>query len=153
MPDPRVIVATAFALFIAGTIFFIPIHEVEEIETYYTDEPLTFEKSLKLETQVRQWIFWDATEVQYIIKNTDVIDGVFTLNFIFRNEKDIKSSTKRIAILAGAQEAITVVSPLFGVSNVTLNVIPSNKSVRHERTITKKITTWDKLRELRMIFK
>lgn len=152
MQNPQVIVATALALFIAGVIFFVPIHEVEEVETYYTSEPLTFEKSLILETQVSRWIFWDATEVQYIVKNTDVKDGVFTLNFVFRNEKEIKSSTKRITILAGTQEAITEVSPFSGVSNVTLNVIPSNKSVTHERTITKKVTTWDKLGELRMIF-
>ena len=152
MPSPNVIVATALALFLAGTIFFVPIHEVEEIETYYTSEPLTFEKSLILETQVSRWIFSNATEVQYIVKNTDVIDGVFTLNFVFRNEKETKSSTKRITILAGAQEAITEVSPLSGESTVTLNIIPSNKSVPHERTIIKKITTWDKLRELRMIF-
>ena len=153
MQNPQVIVGTALALFIAATIFFIPIHEVEEIEIYYADEPITFEKTLENETQIPQWIFWDATEVQYTIKNTDVIDGVFTLNFVFRNDKDIESTTKRITILSGAQEAITEVSPLFGVSHVTLNVIPSTKSVPHERVITKKITTWDKLRELRSIFR
>ena len=153
MQNPQVIVGTAVALLIAATIFFIPIHEVEEIEIYYADEPLTFEISLESEKQVRRWIFWDATEVQYAVKNSDILDGVFTLNFIFRTDKDIESSTKKIMILAGTQEAITETSSLFGVSDVTLNVIPSMKSVPHERVITKKITTWDKLQELGIIFK
>lgn len=152
MQNPQTIVGIAIALFIAGIVFFLPIGEVEEVVTYYTSEPLTYEKSLVRETQVSRWIFWEATEVQYMVKNTDIIDGVFTLNFVFSDEKDTKSSTKRITILAGAQEAIKEVSPLSGVSTVTLNVIPPSKSVPHENTITKKVTLWDKLWELRLIF-
>ena len=152
MQNPQTIVGIAIALFIAGIVFFLPIGEVEEVVTYYTSEPLTYEKSLVRETQVSRWIFWEATEVQYMVKNTDIIGGVFTLNFVFSNEKDTKSSTKRITILAGAQEAIKEVSPLSGVSTVTLNVIPPRKSVPHENTITKKVTVWDKHWELRLIF-
>jgi len=152
LPDPRLIVGVAVALLIAGIIFFVPIGTVEEVETYYTAEPLTFEKSLEHEAQVRRWIFWDATEVQYIIKNTDAKDGVFTLNFIFSNEKEIKSRTKKIKILAGAQEAVTEVSSLNGVSKITLNVIPPNKSVLHERIVSKEVTLWDRIWELTSIF-
>lgn len=83
MQSPNAIVATAIALVIAGIIFFVPIGEVEEIETYYTTEPLEYEKSLIRETQVSRLIFWEATEVQYLVRNTDEIDGIFTLNFIF----------------------------------------------------------------------
>lgn len=142
----------AIALLIAGMIFFVPIGEVEEVEITYTTEPLEYEKSLIRESQVSRLIFWEATEVQYIVKNTDEIDGMFTLNFTFNNEKEIKTSTKRISILAGTQEAVTEVSPLNGVSSVILTVVPPNKSVRHENTVTKKVTTWDRLRELRSIF-
>jgi len=152
MQNPNVIVATAIALLIAGIIFFVPIGTVEEVETYYTSEPLKYEKSLISEKQVSKWIFFQATEVQYIVKNADEIDGLFTLNFLFSNEKETKSSTTRITILAGAQEAVTEVSPLNGVSNVILNVIPPNKQVRHERIVIKEVTTWDRLRELRSIF-
>ena len=152
MQNPNVIVATAIALLIAGIIFFVPIGTVEEVETYFTSEPLKYEKSLISEKQVSKWIFFQATEVQYIVKNADEIDGLFTLNFLFSNEKETKSSTTRIAILAGAQEAVTEVSPLNGVSNVILNVIPPNKQVRHERIVIKEVTTWDRLRELRSIF-
>lgn len=152
MPSPNVIIGTAVALFVAGIIFFVPIGEVEEIETYYTTEPLEYEKSLIRETQVSRLIFWEATEVQYLVRNNDEIDGIFTLNFVFSNEKETKSSTTRITILAGAQEAITEVSPLNGVSNVILNVVPPNKQVRHERIVTKEVTTWDRIWELRSIF-
>lgn len=152
MLNPQAIVATAVALFIAGIIFFVPIGTVEEVETYYTSEPLEYEKSLISEKQVSKLIFWNATEVQYLVSNTDEIDGIFTLNFVFSNEKETKSSTTRITILAGAQEAITEVSPLNDVSNVILNVIPPNKQVRHERIVIKEVTTWDRLRELRSIF-
>jgi len=150
--NPSGIVGLAVALVIAGTIFFIPIGEVKEVQTYYTIEPLTYEKSVIREVQVPKWIFWDATEVQYIIKNTDGIDGVFTLNFVFTNGKETKSSTQKITILAGAQEAITEVSSFNGVSSVTLNVIPSNKSIPHEITVTKEVTGWDRIWELRSIF-
>jgi len=152
MQDPRTIVGIAIALFIAGIIFFVPIGTVEEVEIYYTSEPLQYEKSLISEKQVSKWLFWKATEVQYLVSNTDEIDGIFTLNFIFSNENETKSSTKRITILAGAQEAITEVSPLNGVSKVVLNVIPPNKQVRHERIVIKEVTTWDRMRELRSIF-
>jgi len=152
MQNPTWIVVLALCLVVAGAILFVPIGEEEEVETYYTSEPLAYEKSLIREAQVSRWLFWDATEVQYIVKNNDVIDGVFTLNFVFGNERETKSSTKRITILAGAQEAVTMVSPLNGVSSVTLNVIPSNKSIPHERTVKKEVTGWDRIWELRSIF-
>ena len=145
MQNPAWIVTVAVSLVVAGIIWFVPIGEVEEVETYRTIEPLTYEKSLIREVQVSRLIFWDATEVQYTVKNTDVMDGVFTLNFVFGNERETKSSTRRITILAGAQEAVTEVSPLNGVSSVTLNVIPSNKSILHERTVTKEVTAWDRI--------
>lgn len=152
LPNPQWIVAVALALLIAGIIFSIPIDTVEEVETYYTPEPLTFEKSPEHERQVRRWIFWDATEVQYIIKNTDTIDGVFTLNFVFSNEKEVRSRTKKIEILTGAQKVVTEVSPLNGVSKIMLNVIPPNKLIPHERIVSKNVILWDRIWELTSIF-
>lgn len=139
MQNPNGIVALAIALVVAGTILFVPIGKVDEVETYYTVEPVTYEKTIASESQVSRWIFWNATEIQYLIKNTDDVDGIFTLNFIFKNEGDVKTSTKRMEILAGAQEAITVTSPLNGVSTIILNIIPSSKSIPHTRIVTREV--------------
>jgi hypothetical protein len=152
MHSPNGIIALAIALVIAGTILFVPIGKVDEVETFYTVEPIAYETSVIRENQVSRWIFWDATEIQYSIKNADNIDGVFTLNFIFENGKDTKTSTERISILAGAQEVVTEISPLNGVSQVTLNVIPSSKTIPHTRTVTREVTGWDRIWELRSLF-
>lgn len=146
--DPRAmgIIGLAIALVIAGIMFSQPIDSVEESEIYYTSEPVAFEKIIQKETQVPRFlIFGEATEIQYIIRNADSVDGEFTLSFVFNNGQDIKSSTKKVKILAGAKEAVTQVSPLGGVSTVTLDVTASNKLVAHQRTVTREITTWDKL--------
>ncbi len=149
--DPRAlgVIGLAIALVIAAIMFSQPIDTVEETEIYYTREPITFEKTLEQERQVPRFLIWfEATEMQYIIKNTDTVDGEFTLSFVFNNGEDIKSKTRKIKILAGAKEAVTEISPLGGVSTVTLDVTASSKLVAHKRTVTREITTWDKLGDL-----
>ena len=78
-----------------------------------------------------------------MVKNTDVQDGKFTLNFIFDNETETKTSTEKVDILAGEEKAITADSPLHGKSTVTLNVVPPNKAVSQKRTVTKTVNGWD----------
>jgi len=146
-----IIVSSAVGLFIAGTLFCNPIGKESYQETYYSPEPLTYESSLIRTKQVSKWIFWDATEVQYTIKNTDTADGDFTLNFIFSNGNDTKSTTSKVKILAGTQEAVAAVSPFGGVSNGILNVAPPNKLVAHTRTKTRDIYIWDHLGSLMSI--
>lgn len=121
----------------------VPIIPVEITTTTYTFEPYTYQQSLIRTTQVRNfpWIK-EVTQFQYIIKNTDVRNGSFDLNFVFDNNEDIDTITKSVDILAGEEKAVTVDSPLRGESTVTLNVIPPKKSIPQESTIIKNVTAW-----------
>ncbi len=121
----------------------VPIIPVEITTTTYSSEPYTYQQSLIRTTQVRNfpWIK-EVTQFQYIIKNTDVRNGSFDLNFVFDNNEDIDTITKSVDILAGEEKAVTVDSPLRGESTVTLNVIPPKKSIPRESTITKNVTAW-----------
>ena len=152
MPDFRVIIFTALGLFVAGVILSLPIDEEEIIVTYETNEPLTYETENISERQVTRWLFWEATERQYTVSNTDIIDGKFTLNYVFQNENEIKTKTKKINIIAGTKEAIKIVSPLYGVSKIQLNVVPPNKVVSHKTTEIKIIKLWDRVWDLIWIF-
>lgn len=138
------IVTTAVGIVIAAIILSTTTWDVEEVETYFTYEPYTYEQALVREDQVRKfpW-FSEVTRVQYIVKNTDVKVGEFDLNFIFDNGTDIETRTETVAIRAGEEKAVTVDSPLKGVSKVSLNVIPPKKSIPQERIITKKVNGWD----------
>lgn len=89
-----------------------------------------------------------ATEVQYLMQNTDTIKGNFTLNFIFNNREDTKTNTRKITIAAGAQEAVTEISPLNGESSVQLNVIPPTKQVPYDVPVKKKVTILKKILDL-----
>ena len=51
------------------------------------------------------------------------------------------------------KKAVTEDSPLKGESTVTLNVIPPNKSVPHERTVTKKVNGWNYIGQFVFRFK
>jgi len=121
----------------------VPIIPVEITTTTYTSEPYTYQQSLIRATQVRNfpWIK-EVTQFQYIIKNTDVRDGEFDLNFVFDNGEDTDTITKSVNILAGEEKAVTVDSPLKDESTVILNVIPPNKWLPQHSTITKNVTTW-----------
>jgi len=152
LPDPRAIIGVAFALLIAGIVFFVPIGKVEETVIEYTNESLQYKISHVQDRQVPRWIFWNATEVQYLVKNADTVDGLFTMNFVFSNEKATKSSTRKITILRGAQEAVTEISPLNGVSNCTLTVVPPYKIVPHQHTVSRDVTLWDRIWDLKAIF-
>jgi len=152
MPDFRVIIFTALGLFVAGVIFSMPIDEEEIVVTYQTSEPVTYETENMPERQVSKWVFGDATECQYIIKNTDIVDGEFTLNYVFQKGNEIETKTKKVTILAGTKEAVKIVSPYFGVSKTSLNVVPPYKTVSHQTTEIKKIKVWDRLWDLVWIF-
>lgn len=152
MPDFRVIIFTALGLFVAGVIFSMPIDEEEIVVTYQTSEPITYETENVSERQVSKWVFGEATECQYIVSNTDTVDGEFTLNYIFQKGNEIATKTKKVNILAGTKEAVKIVSPYFGVSKISLNVVHSYKTVYHQTTEIKKIKVWDRLWDLVWIF-
>lgn len=138
------IVITAFGIVLFAIIMSTVTWDVQEVETYFTSEPYTYEQSFVRVNQIRKfpWIS-EVTQAQYIVKNTDVKMGTFGLNFIFDNGTDTETKTKTVDILAGEEKAVTVDSPLKGKSTVTLNVIPPKKSVPQERTVTKKVNGWN----------
>ena len=138
------IAMTAFGIVLFAIIMSTVTWDVQEVETYFTSEPYTYEQALIREDQVQKFLwFSEVTRVQYIVKNTDVKMGEFGLNFIFDNGTDIETRTETVAIRAGEEKAVTVDSPLKGVSKVTLNVIPPKKSIPQERTVTKKVNGWN----------
>lgn len=142
--DPRAIVTTAVCIVIAAIIMSTVTWEVQEVETYFTHEPYTYEQSLVRVNQIRKfpWIY-EVTQAQYIVKNTDAEKGTFVLNFIFDNGAETETKTKTVDILAGEKKAVTIDSSLKGESTATLNVIPPKKSIPQERTVTKKVNGWN----------
>lgn len=139
LANPKAIISIIVSIILLT----VPIIPVEITTTTYASEPYTYQQSLIRTTQVRNfpWIK-EVTQFQYIIKNTDVRNGSFDLNFTFDNNEDTDTITKSVDILAGEEKAVTVDSPLRGESTVTLNVIPPKKLIPQETTITKNVTTW-----------
>jgi len=120
--------------------------EIEETETYFVSEPYTYEKELVNEIQRHKFLwFFEITQVQYSIKNTDSIKGRFVLNYIFDNGEKTATKTREVELLAGELAIDTMDSTLPGKSSVHLNVIPPNKSIPKERTVIKEVTVLDYL--------
>jgi hypothetical protein len=82
-----------------------------------------------------------------------VKEGTFTLNYLFDNGVDSKVKTKKVKLLPGEVESVTINSPLSGVSKVTLNVAPPHKSVPQQVTVKKTVNAWYYLPFLRFLFK
>jgi hypothetical protein len=150
--DPRI--GGAIALVIVLIIVSSPIIPVQETVTHYTSEPYSFKQEIVREKQVRPfpW-FWEVTQTQHLIKNTDSADGVFTLNYLFDNGSESKTRTKKVKILAHGEESVTMNSPLSGKSAVSLNVIPPYRSVAQEEIVTKNVSVWYFVNPLRLLFK
>lgn len=153
--DPRVIIGGAIGLVVAAMILTTVTWEIEVEETYYTKEPYSYEQELVREKQVSMipWFWIKVTQTQYIIKNIDVEEGTFTLNFLFDNGTDSEIRTKKVKLSPGEMETITMNSPLSGVSKVSLNVAPPNKTVPQQRTVKKTVNGWYYIPFLRFLFK
>ena len=150
----QAIIYTAIALVIAAILMSTITWEIDVVEPYYTSEPYQYEQTLVREKQVIDWPrFWQtATQGQYLVKNNESIDGIFTLNFVFDNGADSKTKTKKVEILAGEEKAVTMKSTLAGLSTITLNVVPPNKSELQDRTVKKTVSTWYYLPGLKFLF-
>jgi len=153
--NPQLIIYTAIALVVAAIILTTVTWEIEEVETYYTTEPYSYEQELVREKQVRNFpFFWQkVTQIQYLVKNTDVKDGTFVLNFLFDNGTDSKTKTEKVTLLSGEEKAVTINSPLSGVSTVSLNVVPPNKLVPQQRTVKKTVNAWHYIPGLKFLFR
>lgn len=155
MTDPRTLAAIGLVLLILAIVFSTTTWEIEEEETYYTQEPYQHEEQLIRERQVTKWPWpWQkATQVQFLVKNTAILEGTFVYEFHFDNGKDVRTKTEEVSLLAGGSETITVDSPLAGISTVKLEVIPPQKLVPQKRTVTKKVKIWQYLPKLLPILK
>ena len=141
----------ALGTVIAVAFLTAPIHEIDEVETYYTYEPLTYRQTLLRNRQVNRICFpWfcERTEVQYGLQNTADASGLFSVNFVFDNDTSRETNTKTITLYAGEEGSVSMVSSLRGQSRFGVNVIAPQKAMQHERTVTKKVNTLSKLDDL-----
>jgi NADH:ubiquinone oxidoreductase subunit len=143
--DIRAIVGGAIGLLIAAIVLTTYTWQIDVVEYYSTDIPYTYEQQLVRTQQVSEvpWFWNKVTQVQYQITNLDSKDGIFTLNFLFDNGIDTSAKTKKLEIFAGTTEAITINSPIHGVSKVSLNVVPPNTQVTQQRTVKKTVNAWN----------
>ena len=149
-------VMSAVGTVIVISILLFPIHHVEQMETYFTREPLTYEETFVRASQVRPFCFpWfcDKTQVQYGIKNTDNGVGVFTVTFAFDNGTDRGTENASVEVQSGAEMTISQNSPLSGISEYSVDVTPPSKLVSHQRTVTKRVHTLSQLSELRRVLR
>ena len=149
-------VTSAVGTVIVISILLVPMHDVEQTETYFTREPLTYEETFVRANQVRPFCFpWfcDKIQVQYGIKNTDNGVGVFTVTFAFDNGTDRGTENVSVEVQAGAEMTISQNSPLRGISEYSVDVTPPSKLVSHQRTVTKRVNTLSQLSELRRVLR
>ena len=145
-------VMSAVGTVIVISIMLVPIHDIEQTETYFTREPLTYEETFVRAKQVRPFCFpWfcDKTQDQYGIKNTDNGIGIFTVTFAFDNGTDRGTENVSIEVQAGTEMTISQNSPLRGISEYSVDVTPPSKLVSHQRTVTKRVNTLSQLSGLR----
>ena len=144
MNGPQAIIGTVIGLVFAAILLTTITWEIDVVEPYYTKEAYHYEQTFVREKQVPNfpWFWQEVTQAQYLVKNTDDKDGTYTLNFLFDNGTNSETETMEVDIMSGEEKAITVNSPLTGVSTISLNVVPPNKLVLQQRTIKKRVNTW-----------
>ena len=149
-------VMSALGLVFVTSMLLVPMHDVEQTETYFTREPLTYEETFVRANQIRPFCFpWfcDKTQVQYGIKNTDNSVGTFTVTFAFDNGTDRGSENVSVEVQVGAEITISKNSPLRGVSEYSIDVTPPSKLVSHQRIVTKRVNTMSQLSGLRRVLR
>ncbi|GEM_PF-2752573 len=151
--NPQGIVGTGIALVILAVVFSQPLIDEQVPEPYVVSENYTYQQALVRESQVKKslWSFpWTptVTQAQYLIKNTAAWEGSFDLNFQFDNGTDIANRTETIDMRASEEQAVTIKSPLWGESKVTLSVVPPVKTSVQQRMVTKKVSVWGYLPSL-----
>ena len=107
----------AFAAVFAVALLLAPVHRVEETETFFTREALTYQQSFVGKDQVKGFCFpWfcKKTEVRYLLRNTDVYPGDFSLNFVFSNASEVATKTVTTRAKAGEEMAVVVREPHKG---------------------------------------
>ncbi len=148
------IISIAAAFVIAAIIMSTITWEIDVVEPYLASEPYHYEQTLVRERQVPNcpWFWQEVTQAQYLVKNTEDRDGTYTLNFLFDNGINSQTKTIKVEIISGEEKAVTINSPLTGVSKISLNVVPPNKSILQQRTVKKRVNVWYYLPGLRFLF-
>jgi len=143
--DIKAIIGGALGLLIAAIILTTYTWQIDVVENYTTNVPYKYEQQLVRTQQVSEfpWFWNKVTQVQYLVKNLDTKDGTYTLNFRFDNGTNSSTKTTKVKILAGEEKAITMNSPLHGVSTVSLNIVPPNTLDTQQRTVKKTVNAWN----------
>ena len=145
------LIGYAVAAMFAVALLLAPVHRVEDVEIFFTREPLQYQQSFVSKDQVRGFCFpWfcEKTEVRYLLRNTDEYPGDFSLNFVFSKASEIATKTVSTRAKAGEEVAVVVKSPIRGQSEFTVNVLAPTKSVPQERTVVKHVNTLSRLPQL-----
>ena len=124
---------------------FLPLHEVEEVETYFTEEVLTYVESNVLDKQVTKYCFpWfcEKTEVEYRFQNTSRTHGEFVVHIRFFNDTEEATESVSSSVAPGEDALVNVVSPLKGRSQYRAEVVPPVVKTPQQRTITSKVNTF-----------
>jgi hypothetical protein len=107
-------------------------------ETYQEAAPLAYQVVDSRIVDRPVWFgLWHSKQAQVIIRNIDNESGSFAVNFIFKNDVDLKTATQKADISPGDAKAISADFPLSGNVSVQASVLPGAKYVEKTRTVTK----------------
>jgi len=107
-------------------------------ETYKEGVPLAYQViDSRLVDHATFFGLWHSQQAEVTIKNTDNESGSFAINFVFKNDRDVRTATQKTDLLAGETKTIYVDSPLAGNLTVQAAVLPGMKYVEKTRTVTK----------------
>ena len=143
-----VVAPYAGGIVFAGGVLFglsLPLHDREEVETYYTEEVLTYTESSVQDTQVRRFClpwFCERTEVEYVLQNTGAVAGDFILHFQFHSGGEAVTESVTLSVGPGEVGIAKSVSPFEGRSEYTIGVEPPVVKIPHRRTVTRKVNTF-----------
>ena len=140
-------------MFAGGVLFafLLPLHDREEVETYYTEEVLTYTETSVQDTQVTRFCFpWfcERTEVEYGLQNTGAVAGDFAVHFQFHNDGEAATESVTLSVGPGEAEVARSVSPFEGRSEYMIRVEPPVLKIPHRRTVTKQVSTFRVLYDL-----
>lgn len=134
------IAAAAAVMFVISAVFNLQIGTRTIVETQYSQAPLAWEETFVREGKARTWRFrWppmaDVTQVQYGLKNLDLVAGRFLIGVVFDDGKDRKDVQDDIDLAPGQEGTMVFNSPLPGDSTFNVHVSVPSKSIGREQEV------------------